>query len=81
MSAKLCIAFRKNDKYEEVMLRNREELHKIMQLFDSLFPNALKRVIVDSEEDEYHERWIGDHFYILFCMNEARDWPIQPNAH
>ena len=71
MSAKLCIAFRRKDKYEEATLRNRQELHHIMELFDSMFPTAPKRVVVDSENDEYHERWIGDQFYILFCMNEV----------
>ena len=66
----VCVALKRNVKHD-ITPRHGHELFQIMDLFDSIFPNASKNTVVDSEHDEYHERWIGNRFRIIFCFNEV----------
>lgn len=72
MTSKLCIAFTKSSAHQEFVLYNRAELQEIMEMFDSMFPNAQRNTIVDSERAVFHERWLGERLNIVFCFTEVR---------
>lgn len=70
-AASLCVYFTKSNDYQEFSVRNRLELYEVMDMFDKMFPNAGKFTEVDSDNDVYHERWIGERFSIVFCVNKV----------
>ena len=67
----LCLILTRKANHQTIVVQNRQELLTIMQLFDSIFPDALKLTDTDDDGDVYYLRWVGERVEVMFCFNEV----------